>query len=383
MKRIFVVSAWISICAIVSCNTSQKNTPHKGGNKTLDSQITLEWDSTVIDIFYTSGRGNFFMKDSTITFADHYYAKIYNYDVRTKEMISSHFGLGNGPNELQRFFYATPIKNDTSVFIVDDNINVSLYGNHYQLDKKGIINFHWLGGDKYSGEYESSKVYNFMLKTDFGVNIYKKGKDLIIPLQPVIPYACENGIITREHYEKSHIFGLLDINTLEINKVFGHYSPYYLEKSLPHYNSFSYVFDNEIFYVNFPVDSLIYVYKYPDKLLYSFGFECQDIVRKYTPSNTIKDGNYKDFQHCGMNTEILHFPAEGLFFRTYIKNMETLDWGMQIYSSTTYDLLADVDVPKFFKLLGYYDSCFYGVGIVPTETDNNTFVTFYKVKISL
>jgi hypothetical protein len=75
-------------------------------------------------------------------------------------------------------------------------MDVSLYNNQYQLSRKGVINFHWLGGDQYSGEYESSKVYNFMLMTDFGANVYETEGNLIIPLQPVITYACENGIIT-------------------------------------------------------------------------------------------------------------------------------------------------------------------------------------------
>lgn len=55
---------------------------------------------------------------------------------------------------------------------------------------------------------------------------------------------------------------------------------------------------------------------------------------------------------------------------------------MQIYDNTTYDLLADIDVPFSFKLLGYYDACFYGVTMMPRETEDNTYVTFYKLKLT-
>lgn len=382
VQKCFVFVAIVLLLGITgNCNNRHEDVPHKGENKSQDNVITVEWDSTVIDIFYTGGQGNFFMKDSIITFADHYYAKIYNYDCNSKELISDHFGLGNGPNELQRFFYTTPIRNDTSFFIINNNMDVSLYSSQYKLNRKGIINFRWTG--RYSGKYDSPEIYNFMLMTDFGANIYKYGENLIIPLQPIIQYSCKDEIITRKHFIKSHIFGLLDINTMEVNKVFGYYPPLYQEKSLPHFNFFSYIFDNDTFYVNFPVDSLIYVYKYPDKLLYSFGVECKDIVRNYTSSNVINDDIYNDYKHCGMNTEILNFPELGLFFRTYVKNTENASYGMQIYDNTTYNLLADIDVPGHFKLLGYYNSYFYGITLVPKETDDNTYVTFYKIKITL
>jgi hypothetical protein len=354
---------------------------HKGENKTQSQSIIIDWDSTEIDIFYTSGQGNFFMKDSIITFASHYYAKIYNYNCNTGELISSHFGLGQGPNELLRFFHATPIINDTSFFIINNNIDVTLYNNRYELDRKGIIDFKWK--DLCIGAYDSPSVYNFMLKTDLGANIYKYGENLIIPLQPILHYVCEDERVTKEHFAKSHIFGLLDINTMEVNKVFGHYSPVYQKQLLPHFNFFSYTFDNDLFYVDFPVDSLIYVYKYPDTLLYSFGFECKDIVRSYTTSTVLNDEIYEDFRRNGLNAEIINFKESGLLFRTYIRNMEKATCGMQIYDNTTYDLLADIDVPFSFKLLGYYGACFYGVTMMPRETDDNTYVTFYKLKITL
>jgi hypothetical protein len=332
-----------------SCNDRPENTVHRGENRSGNQAITIDWDSTEVDIFYTGGQGNFFMKDSIITFASHYYAKIYNYDCNSFELISSHFGLGQGPNELLRFFHATPIINDTSFFIINNNIDVTLYNNRYELDRKGIIDFKWKG--LRIGAYDSPSVYNFMLRTDFSANIYKYGENLIIPLQPILHYVCEDERVTKEHFAKSHIFGLLDINTMEVNKVFGHYSPVYRKQLLPHFNFFSYTFDNDLFYVDFPVDSLIYVYKYPDKLLYSFGFECKDIVRSYTAATVLDDEIYEDLRRNGLNAEIVNFKESGLLFRTYIRNMEKATCGMQIYDSTTYDLLADMDVPFSFKLL--------------------------------
>jgi hypothetical protein len=364
-----------------SCHTrSSENLPHKGENRTSNTSVTLKWDSTEVDLLYTGGVGNFFMQDSVITFAAHNNATIYQYDCTNFELIAEHFGLGEGPNELRRFSHATPIVNDSSVFIIDNDIIVTLYNNRYELDRKGRIDFKWKGLQV--DAYDSPSVYNFMSHTIFGANVYKYGEDLIIPLQPIVRSVCEDERITEKYFAESHIFGLMDIHTMEVKKVFGHYPPVYQKQLLPHFSFFSYTFDRGLFYVDFPVDSLIYVYEYPDKPLFSFGFECKEIVRSYTRSNHFNNEIYEDFKRCGINTEIVNVPETGLLFRTYIRDMQNTTSGMQIYDHATFDLLADVDVPFSFKLLGYHDGCFYGVTLMPRETDEQTYVMFYKLKIT-
>ncbi len=366
------------LVVFTSCKRN-KDVLHIGKDYSKTFDLVLEWDSLTIDIFNTSGIGDFFMRDSVISFADHQYARIYNYSCNTGDLLSYHLGLGNGPNELQKFLYANTIQNDTSVFIVNNNIEFFLCGNDYLLERKGLMNFGWK--NRYTGEYDSPEVYNFMLTTDFGVNVYKYDDDrVIIPIQPLIYYACENEIVTRKHYKKSHILGLLNLKTMEVDSVFGRYPKYYHEHLLPHIDYFSYLYSNNELIVSFAVDSLIYVYEYPDKLLYTFGYECKDIVRDYTESSRLTNDLYKDFIKTGISTEILNFPETGFFFRTYIKNMQNTSFGMQIYNRS-YDLLADVEVPKYFKLLGYFDSCYYGITFVPEETDENTYITIYKIKI--
>jgi hypothetical protein len=354
---------------------------YKGDNLLLSQSLNIVWDSIVIDAFDTSGQGNYFMIDSIISFADQYYARIYDYDCRTGELLSQHFGLGQGPNESNGFFFVTPIANDTSIFMINGNVEVNLYNtSEYELNKKGMLNFGW--EDHYTGDYDSPKVYNFMLMTDLGADIYRYKDKIIIPAQPVIRLACKDGLITPKHFKKSHIFGLLDLNSMKITEVFGHYPVSYLEKSLPQFNFFSYFMHDDSLYVNFPIDSLIYVYKYPDQFEHVFGYECKDINRNYTPSNEINDQIYDDFTNCGMNTGIYHFPELQVYCRTYIKDMKTREGGMQIYNYS-HDLVSEIEVPRNFKLLGCFESCFYGVTLTPEETDDNTFVTFYKGKISL
>ena len=54
---------------------------------------------------------------------------------------------------------------------------------------------------------------------------------------------------------------------------------------------------------------------------------------------------------------------------------------MQIYKDC--DLIADIDVPAFFKLLGYRDGYFYGSSFVPIENDDETYIVIYRLKVTL
>lgn len=67
-------------------------------------------DSVIVDASNTSGRGNFFMQDSSIYFADSYYMSIFQYDFVSASCVGQYFGRGQGPNELPSFMYAYPLK---------------------------------------------------------------------------------------------------------------------------------------------------------------------------------------------------------------------------------------------------------------------------------
>ncbi len=104
---------------LVSCTYGESGIKaHKGDNLSNEDGLKISIDSITINAFYTSSQGNFFMIDSVITFADAYYAKMHHYNCQNGELIESHFGLGEGENEMDRFLYAFPIINDTSVFLL-------------------------------------------------------------------------------------------------------------------------------------------------------------------------------------------------------------------------------------------------------------------------
>jgi hypothetical protein len=368
-----------------SCNknkyVSHDDLPHYGKIST-DNILKMELDSVVLDFFNTSGSGSFFMTDSIISFADNTYAKIFNYNCNTGELLSSHFGIGQGPNELVGLWHAFPVLNDTTVFIIDQNGSVSFYGlNDYKLTKKNFLDFHW--ENNRSEDYESPKVYAFSDGFSESINIYKYKGKILFPVTALLRYT--SGEVSDEYYRKSHIFGLFDTEKSEVTDVFGHFPDCYQSSPMPHFHFFSYLLDNDLLYVNHPVDSLVYVYEYPDKLIYTFGYEGIDINRDYHVDKTNSHRNQfrKDHREKGYFLQVYMCRDLNLFFRVYLKQGKKHPYGLQIYDLTSHDLIADIEIPVSFQILGYRAPYIYGVGTLFEETENETWGKFYKMKIDL
>jgi hypothetical protein len=92
------------------------------------------------------------------------------------------------------------------------------------------------------------------------------------------------------------------------------------------------------------------------------------------------DSVYGDHGKCGSNGEIKYSPDNGIFVRTYWTGAKQNRYGMQIYDKG-YNLVGDIRTPEKFLSLGYCSPYFYGVSAL-RETENETWVTFYKLKIA-
>lgn len=75
----------------------------------MSHQLSLV-DSIMVDADATSGRGNFFMTDSFIYFADCYYMAVYQYK-QDGVFVKRHFGKRPRSNELSSLMYSYPLMN--------------------------------------------------------------------------------------------------------------------------------------------------------------------------------------------------------------------------------------------------------------------------------
>lgn len=134
-------------------------------------------------------------------------------------------------------------------------------------------------------------------------------------------------------------------------------------------------------FVNHAVDSLIYVYKYPDQLLYTMGYEVEKVNRDYTVGYEIDMETFTDdIKKVGSNIGLAYVPDENLLFKTVLEGFSNGKTYLQTYKGN--DLVLEAEMPPFFKFLGYENGIVYGVRMMPLETeDEYMYFIFYQYKL--
>ena len=223
---------------LFACNRQAEDILHSG-ERLSNKEIYL--DSVVVDASYTSGWGNFYLVDSIITFADTYYSKFYDYKANSGDSIAEYFRKGNGPGELNEFMFAYPVRNKKEqCLIVDNSIMLHSFKRwDHELFHHGKVDFGWDGICK---DYESPRVYNMIYLTDYGVDFYYLNDSILIfPVNLVDRFVSEKQIGS-DRYDKLHIFGELNVNTMMVERVTGKMPEIYHEKPIPHFDYLTFSF---------------------------------------------------------------------------------------------------------------------------------------------
>ena len=373
----FVIILFLSVSCKEECNVI-----HMGENHS--KRYNVEVDTMCINVGNSSGMGNFYFKDSIITFVDAINCTFYDLNLHG-QLIKSYFGKGHGDNEIRAIMYAFPIENDplNRGVIVDNDYLITIFDRkNRRIDYTTKIDFGKV--NKRHNQYKSPSLYQIVDFTDFGVSFYLDSDSLLIfPVNVDDHVAVRSDRIDNERYEAGAIFGKLNLSTMKVEHVVGRFPEIYKHKPMPHMEFFQYAISNGLLYVNHAVDSLIYVYKHPDDLQYTIGYECSGIDRNYTSTKSIDQNESfeSDMQHVGFNSGLLFCFENNTLCRTYIKSAETGESGLQIYKNN--DLITDVEMPSYFKLLGYKDGYYYGVRLIPIEDLDSTYLILYRLKINL
>ena len=350
----------------VACDKATVST-HEGEKSLAITELKI--DSIVINADSTSLRGHFECMDTSLIFVDVLYNRLFPYSIFSGKPGKPFGGLGKGPNEMTGIMYGASISpSDTSMWVLDSSNGVYEFtpgsGNINFLSR---LDFSW---DKLERDnYDSPSVYNIMEMADFGVTITDIGNnEVLIPISLISRHLSGKNI---NRYKKGHILGLLDKSSLKVKKVFGSLPTYYQDHPLPFFEFFDYVMDHNdsIIYVSHAPDSLIYCYRYPDSLLYTMGFEPQGLHRDFNFGYDPKIEDFrKEIRHASVNTGLYFDTIDNLLFRTSITELESGNSVMQVYKDK--DLIAEVKVPPFFKMLGRVNDHYYGVRFRPIETED-------------
>ena len=117
----FVIILFLSVSCREGCNVI-----HMGENHS--KRYNVEVDTMCINVGNSSGMGNFYFKDSIITFVDAINCTFYDLNLHG-QLIESYFGKGHGDNEIRAIMYAFPIENDplNRGVIVDNDYLITIF----------------------------------------------------------------------------------------------------------------------------------------------------------------------------------------------------------------------------------------------------------------
>ncbi len=145
-------------------------------------------------------------------------------------------------------------------------------------------------------------------------------------------------------------------------------------------NSFFDISDDDRLYLGFESDPHLYECDKDGKPVLSFGLAGRDIQNDYIPGLSFDDdSNYylKNREEKGYYSWLEYIDETGMLFRSYVKGKDALTDGLQIYKSDK-TMIADVDVPKGFKVLGYIEPYYYSQVVEDAEQGK---LSIYRFKL--
>lgn len=367
MKNVSAILIVLATLLSVACNKAKDG--DQFGKKEL-SITDIKVDSLIISGDSTSFSGHFEFMDTNLIFVDRTYCKLFPFSIYTGNPGKPIGGYGKGPNEMMGIIAGSVIEPaDTSMWILDANNGIYEFSSKSgKIDYLTRLDFSW---DKLErNNFESPSLYNTLEATFLGITMMDVGNnELLMPVSIVTRHLDENNA---DRNKKGHIFGLVNKESLEVKKVFGKFPDYYKDTPLPLFEFFSYTMNrrDSILYVNHAPDSLIYCYRYPDSLLYTMGFEPQGLHRdfSYVGYDINIPAFRKDLDNVSLNTGLYYDPVDELLFRSSVTDYTSGNSVLQVYQDK--NLIAEVKVPPFFKMLGRVGDRYYAVRLKPIETED-------------
>ncbi|WP_212895464.1 hypothetical protein [Capnocytophaga canis] len=392
MKYIYVISALLLLFGCQS--TSEGNEPNSRefyNTVDISKKEDIQYHSFTLDTLKmnpegTSYVGKFLMWKDTLYFVDERFSYIFQF-TNEGEFVQRHAGKGRGPNEVFYIDYLTFGENEFAT-MNGNNWAIDIFDTQFQ--KKKFFRIDNNSTRTYEELWHEPMVtladsYSFDCVRP---NTFKRWDEDRVVCSIFSKHAFLNGYSTSEkselYYNYARCFGIINLRTGKFEKILGRHSPVYLsQQNIPNFQYLNYDTYEKIddVYINFWPDPDIYLYsKKEDKIKGKFGKAGRDMKTDYRRTNTSEEGhrNWKsDYATYGYYTFLKYFPEKQLIFRGYSKGKGATSHGLQIYKN--HQLIADLDVPKGFEIIGHSNGMFYGV--TPQNPDVD-FLMVYKIKFS-
>jgi hypothetical protein len=304
-------------------------------------------------------------KEGLIYFIDKRFCWYYTFDT-TGACISREFGQGGGPTEttIGRIATCCTLPND-GLFLLGYQLDHYVYNKDFKLR-----HFFVLEPNTSEDITLTSKIYTHMYNNlvcrSYGENVYFN----MYSEHPEFNYLEH----TKDYMEKCRHISEVNIGTGKDGNMYVEGYPDIYKSDPNKYLIFlgiNFDVDNQgNFYISYEADSVIYKCNSRFEPVMAFGFAGTNMDVNYVPiydSKTCRTYFRKERKEKGYYKWVEYIDETGLLFRSYQKGINAASDGLQIYSGNT--LIADLDVPKDFRISGYHDSYYYSCAIANEEKE--------------
>lgn len=380
----------IAICVFVillGCKANQNTKKSVTGYSSISNFSTKEikinrlvgMDSLKIDGKKMSMSGNFFTYQDSLYFADCILASVLVYD-KDCHYVRSIYKKGRGPMELSGLDVMTVLPSGDFV-IMDEQWGITVCDTAWNKVKKFML------------EWKSTKSLEELRRDpdpeDMGIYEveYAKNKICAYGEQRVIfPITTEamnlnafEGRGTRRYYDESYMLAILSLQSGVVEKMICKFSPVYKKYTyLPNLKNVLFETKGNELYYSFEVDPLIYKMNLTDSTTISFGEAGLEMNTNYRETTLLEDAERylsEDMENYGHYRYLRYIAERNILFRGYRKGKGMRD-GLQVYSENC--LIADIEVPRDFEVVGYIAPWFYARGICNYDDEE---IVIYKFEL--
>lgn len=346
----------------------------KENNRILEENNKFSIEKILIDTcISTTFEGEMGIHNKNLYFIDYIFCKFFAFDPNGKFLYQS-LGTGRGPKEtmIGNIRAHTYLDNDelflygpyNDVVIFDSKFNTIQDKSYRKIRKKYVVGEHI--------NYDSFELYSMgdplvCRYYDNSVFINNRSEDPTFNyFQTPDKFVKEFRNITEHNLKKKDTDRLLGKGLPDL----------YNGNSATHYLFSSVIFDidrNGNYYVGYMADSLIYKYDKNYNPICSYGFEGINMDKNYLKIENvdqIRTIGINQYKTKGYYNWIEYIDEIDYLCRSYCKGDNELCDGLQVYDKTT--LIAEIDVPKGFKPMGYIKPYLYSKSVV--ENDNKMYV---------
>ncbi|HUN01214.1 MAG TPA: hypothetical protein PLS00_00045 [Niabella sp.] len=338
----------------------------------------LKLDSMVLEKINTSFLGKLHVFEKSIYFIDEKFCYVNKFDENGRFQ-NRYIGFGSERNELplKKISFSTILPNG-KLLIIGPTWDCYVFDKDFNYIDDYAINWHSNVSTEEMlkrPDYANSQLYTLA----YGVNLLKANNNFAF--LPLISQHPDFNPTNKNYSTHARVLGKMRIKNGYVEKIYGRLPPSYLanfNKQVFPYILFDLGNNEEMFSI-FPADSSIYRMSNDFKIISIFGFQGKGMDTSYLNVDSVSSFTVnmkKQYDERGYYTSIKYIKEREILFRSYNRGLTQASGGLQAYHDEA--LIADIDVPKGFEVVGYIAPYFYSNAFIDEEKGE---IKVFKFKI--